>query len=436
MIIFVSSASGNRQTAARRGPMAAQRGTWIALAGIAIAAALLHVGNLVFLSSERGCDLRTFACPPQHDPFVAPDTAGYLHAMRELREQGIFGVSTIKRPPGYPALLLVAEDLTGSPRNVLWLSAVFAGLAAAAISWLVLRASGRLSLAIVAGVAFCWWPNALQFSPMLLTDGIHGFAAVAAVAATLCWRDSESGPAAALAGALWLLVQSLRLTFFWLPAVLPLLLVKRGASRFYRRGSVALWAIGFLMPGFLLTSNWLHHGAATLSEIPARNLACYSVPRLQAELGQGDFYPLRRDCIRRYRHLEPAARIAAQEHAAVRFLLAHPGRALSSFMGEVVRQLTHSMRPYYKVDLRPLYRDWPVPGKWFLPAFWAAAAIGLLIWARTAPLEAAFLGLVFVGVILPAATSHLVGGRLRFPLDLMFLPVVVAIANRFVRSRE
>ena len=403
------------------------------LAGLASAAALLHAANLVFLANTYECDLANFACAAGHDPFVAPDTAGYLHVMRELREHGILGASTLKRPPGYPALLLAA-DLTGSPRHVLWLSPLFAGLAAAALGWLALQWTARPLVMVVAALAFWWWPNALQLSPLLVTDGLHGFAVVAAVAATLHWRQSESGLAAALAGALWLLVQSLRLTFFWLPAVLPLLLVKRRASRFYRRSSFALWAIGFLMPGFVLASNWLQHGAAVLSEVPARNLACYTVPRLQAELGHGSFKELREACTQRYRDLEPAARIAAEERDAAHFLLAHPGLALSSFAGELTTQLTVPMRPYYHLELAPLYRYWPTPGAWFLAVFWAAAAIGLVLRARVAPLEAAFLALAFLGVMLPAATSHLVEGRLRFPLDMIFLPVVVALAGRAPRA--
>jgi len=188
------------------------------------------------------------------------------------------------------------------------------------------------------------------------------------------------------------------------------------------------------VPGFILTSNWLHHDAAVLSEIPARNLACYSVPRLQAELGQGSFKTLRKACTRRYRDFEPAARIAAEERDAMRFLLAHPGPALSSFTGELATQLTLPMRPYYHLELVSLYRDWPSPGTWFLAVFWTAAAGGLAMRARVAPLEAAFLALAFLGVMLPAATSHLVEGRLRFPLDLMFLPIVAAIAGHAPRT--
>ena len=192
-----------------------------------------------------------------------------------------------------------------------------------------------------------------------MTHGLHGFAAVAAVAATLYWRQLEPGPAATLAGAL-----SLRLTFFGLPAV--------------------------------------------LSELPARNLACSTVPRLRAERGEGSFKELRAACTQRYRDLEPFVRIAAEERDGARSLLAHLGLALSCLAGELATQLT---APDCQLELASLYPYWPTPGM-------------------------RFLAVAFLGVMLPAATSHLGEGRLRFPLDLMFLPVVVALGWRAPRGLE
>ncbi|MEE2678092.1 MAG: hypothetical protein VX546_05890 [Myxococcota bacterium] len=425
----------NRPEPGGRAPRTTRRRVAAVLLVLAGIAGSIHATNLLLLADRYGCDPVNFACREGHDPFVAPDTAGYLQAMLELRERGLFGASMLKRPPGYPALLLAA-DFTGAPRHVLWLSPVFAGLAAGAIGWLALRASRRLVVAVAAVLVFFWWPNALQLSPVLFTDALHGFAAVSALAATLYWRESESGPAAWLAGALWLFVQSLRVTFFWLPAVLPLLLLKRGASPFYRTGSVALWASGFLVPGFLLVSNAQHHGVFALSEIPARNLACYTVPRIQSELGEGAFKTLRRSCTQRYRHLSPAVRIASQERDAAAFLGAHPAAALASFAKEWVTQLTVPMRPYYHLELASLYRAWPTPGRWFLAIFWCGAAVGLAVRWRTVPREVVFLASLFVGIMVPAATSHLVEGRLRFPLDLVFLPVVFALPAVLWRRRK
>ena len=72
---------------------------------------------------------------------------------------------------------------------------------------------------------------------------------------------------------------------------------------------------------------------------------------------------------------------------------------------------------------------WRFPGRWFLGLFWLCGAFGLVLLLRSAPHEAAFLALAFIAVMLSAATSHLVEGRLRFPLDLLFLPVVAALLS-------
>lgn len=394
---------------------------------LAVVAALLHAGNLLYLAHASDCSPFTLRCDGGFGPFATPDTATYVRVADKILSEGILGTSYIVRTPGYPLLLSVPIALTGSPSPALWIGPLLAGLAAAAIAWMAFRMTGHPGPAVAAGIAFCCWPNTYQLSPLLLTDAAHGFAAVAALAATLWWRDSERAAAAALASGLWLFTELLRLTFLWIPAALPLLLFKRGASAFYVRCSLALWTLTFLPPCLMIGSNWLRHDVAAPSAIPAANLACYSVPRLRAEMGQGSFVSFRKRCTKSYLHLDYGERIPTQLADARRFLLAHAGPAAASFAGEIATQLTSPLRPYYYHYLAPLYAGWYVPGSWFLVLFWLCGALGLALLFRSAPHEAAFLALVFIGVMLPAATSHLVGGRLRFPLDLLFLPLVAAV---------
>jgi hypothetical protein len=399
----------------------------VLFASCASFAALLHAANLQYLAHAFGCDPLTLDCDGSPGPFATPDTAGYVRVAEEIRGRGLFAASYLQRLPGYPALLSLAIASTGSPTPALWLGPSLAALAAVAIAWMAFRLTGRTGAALAAGAAFCCWPDAYQLSPLLLTDAAHGFSAVAAFAATFRWRDTERAPAAACAAGLWLLAQSLRLTFFWIPILLPVLLFKRGASRRYLRGSFALWAPTLILPCLVIGSNWIRHGVAQPSAIPAENLACHSVPRLWAEMGRGSFVPLREACLRRYRGLDYAQRVTQQLADARRSLWAHPGRAAASFAGEIGNQLGAPPRLYYHRWLGPLYASWPVPGRWFSILFWLCAGVGLALRFRSAPSEAAFLALLFVGVMLPAATTHLAGGRLRFPLDLFFLPVVAAV---------
>jgi hypothetical protein len=56
--------------------------------------------------------------------------------------------------------------------------------------------------------------------------------------------------------------------------------------------------------------------------------------------------------------------------------------------------------------------------------------------ARQQPNVAFFLLISFVAVMAPATTSHWIGARLRFPLDLLFMPVVAALLPSLVARRR
>lgn len=94
----VSPDSKERPESTARARRVTRRRVATVLAGLAGTAALLHAANLLFLADRYGCNPVNFACRAGHDPFVAPDTAGYLQAMTELRERGLFGASMLKRP--------------------------------------------------------------------------------------------------------------------------------------------------------------------------------------------------------------------------------------------------------------------------------------------------------------------------------------------------
>lgn len=400
------------------------RGACAVLVGVAVLAAALHAANLLYLASTLGCDAPSLACPADVDPWGAPDTRGYLRVADSLRERGPLATSYLARLPGYPGLLAAIIAITGQPTPVLWIAPLLAAAAAAAIAWIALLLTESVAAALAAGLLFCAWPNAYQFSSQLLTDASHAFLAVAAFASSLRWRQAERPGAAWLAGALWVAAQSLRLTFFALFAILPLLLWKREASRHYLVGSIALWISTLVVPAFVIVSNHHHHGVLSPSLSAAANLACYATPRLRMGRDEGAFSRMRSRCLRRFEDKEPGPRIRAQMRYAFKTLGADPVATTRSFLHEIAAQTVFELRPHSREATRSLYPAWATTGSAVPLAFWICAIGGLIALARRDRALALFLVAAFWAVMLPAGTSHLVGARLRLPLDLFFLPLV------------
>ena len=365
-----------------------------------------------------GCESIGLVCPVTKPVPAAPDTRSYVEVAQQIRERGVLGADYYHRTPGYPLLLALSLALTDEPTPALWIGPLLAGIAAAAIAWIAGLLTGRVGGALAAGLLFCVWLNAYQYVPVLTTDATHGFLAVTAVAATLWWRDAEKAPVAAFAAGLWMAVQSLRHTFFALPALLPFLLWKRRASRAYLGLSLAIWVSTCVVPSFVVGSNWVRHGRL----LPAQ--ACYAVPRLKQEMGVGEFRSLRARCIRRYR-VDPVA----QSRRDWQYLLDRPGPAAKSFAREIKIQMLYPVRPFNHRSLERLYPSWTETHPSVITALWLASAGGLPILARRMLPVALFLGLALALVMLPAANVHAVGARIRFPMDLFFLPVAVVFGD-------
>ncbi len=414
------------------GPLAGRRlGVW--LAGIAGLALLLHAGNLLYLARAQGCRSPLLVCPTHVGPWGAGDYHTYRSVAVRIRDRGFFETSYLKRTPGYPLVLLSALTATGETSPARWLGPPAAALAAASIGWLAFHVTGSTAAAVLAGLLFCLWPSAFQLSSALRPDGPHAFLAVTALATTVGWRVTRHLPLAGLSAGLWLAVQSLRPTFFPLPLLLPILLWLPRASPSYRRASAALWLATVLVPAFVVGSNWRTHGIATPSHVLTVNLACYSVPRLKEELGLGSFHELRRECWSRYRRRPPQEKVPAQLEEASSFFRAHPLPALRSFAHEIGAQMLHPIRPWASRQQEALYPRWAAIGSAGVGAFWLLGIAGLYAVTLRDPRLAIFLLLSAAAVMLPAATSHLVGGRLRFPLELFMLPVAVAGAASIAR---
>ncbi len=404
------------------------------LTGAVVLVVGFHAANLLYIANGLNCEALTLACPERTAPWSQPDTNSYLRVAEALLEKGLLETSYLSRLPGYPALLAASIRITGGATPVLWLAALLAGAAAAAIAWITFVLTDRTAAALTAVLLFSVWLNAYQFSAQLLTDAPHAFLSVVAFAATLRWREREPAGAAWLAGALWMAAQSLRLTFFPLAVILPLLLWKRRPSGRYIAVSASLCLATAIVPALVIASNHRHHQVWSPSFSSSANLACHAVPRLQEELGMGRFRALRKKCHERFRGMEPAEKIPAQLDHAFAFLGQRPMLAFRSFAHEIGAQTTFPIRPYAVRTTRHFYPAWMTTSRRTLGLFWLCALGGLLVIARRDRGLALFLMATFWLVMIPAGVTHLAGARLRLPLDLLFIPLVVLFVQVVVSA--
>jgi hypothetical protein len=403
---------------------------WALLVGAGCVAACLQGLNIYYLATHFGCTPFRLACPGPFVPWVTNDSGDYVGVAQEILQKGPLHASYLRRMPGYPLLLATGIRLFGQPFPMLWVAPLLGAVAAIAIGWTAFTFIRRTWAAAMATFLFCAWPNAYQYSPLLMTDAVHACLAVTAFAATLAWLQTKRPLIGCLTAGLWMATQLVRPTFFLLPLLLPILLWHKGVKRPYARVSVGIWMATCIVPALIVMSNLVQHGMLIVSTVEPETLALYAVPHIQEEMGLGRFKDLRAAASRHYGSIADVRQLVTMERRdASEFLRAHPWMALRSFSHEIAEQLFEPLEPWnfeYRQG-RYLYpaRLWPPRGAIYL--FWTCAALGLVVIARPQPRVAFFLLLAFFLVMGPTATTHWAGDRLRFPLDLLFIPLVATL---------
>jgi hypothetical protein len=403
---------------------------WTLLGCLACVTAVLHWANLLYLAHYFACSLPRLTCPGLTSPWITRDTGSYRIVEGDIAHLGFLHASYLYRTPGFPLMLGAARLVFGDETLLLWFVPLLAAVGCMAAGWLAFAFTRRRRAALVAGLLFLAWPNAYALTPLLITDAAHGYLALIAFALTLAWIRTSRTLFGWLAGALWMATQSIRPTFFPLPLLLPILLWRRGPSRSAARVSLGIWLASTAVPTFIIASNGVQHGLAVVSILEPETLACYAIPRMQEELGLGNARDLRETVWNRYRSIEDVPeRAATERREAWAFIGAHTREALVSFRNELTEQLLTPMHP---PNLKPLMG---APGRSWLvlhgpiALFWFSAALGWILLAMREPRIALFMSAVFIAVMGPATTSHWVGDRLRFPLDLLFIPLAVVFID-------
>lgn len=409
---------------------------WPQGAALVIAAlvSVLHAINLLHLAYANGCTPSGFVCPGGVSPWITPDSNSYIQVAEDVLASGPLRASYLIRGPGYPWLLALAQRAFGTMLAALWMEPILAGVAAWSVMCIAHRLTGRRAAVLGAGLLAAAWPAMLAYAPELLTDAPHAFLAAAALATTVAWRERGGVRRAGLASLAWIACQTFRPTFFFVAALLPVLLVDAKGRARAATERLGIWLATLLVPAFVVGSNFVQHGVATASAIGPETIACYAMPRLRAALGEGDFFDIRDAAFARYRAISLPERIEVQRRDTRELIAAHPVEALLSLLRELRRQLLAAPRPFSRYEWAPLYPAWMSLPSGVNALFWVLALAGVAVLARRDPAFALFLLGAFVGVMVPAATSALIENRLRLPLDLWAMPLVVlalgAVANR------
>ena len=398
---------------------------WLLLAAAALTALTL-TANLTYLARSQGCEPSLHGCPVGNGPWMQPDSLGYMRLARQIRAHGFESITYERRTPGYPALMAGSLSLTGAALPTLWLTVPAGALAAAAVAWLATLAGGGRRTAAAAGGLFAVWPAVHAFAPLLLTDALHAFLCVTALAATLAWRDTGRAGWALAAAAAWMAAQTLRPNFFLVAPLLAILLYRPALPRRTAAVSAALCCAALLVPVGVVASNWVRVGVAAPSIKVAYAAACESVPKLRQRLGEGNHFALREECRERQRELAPAERMRTQNAEAIAAFAEHPFETAHMLFDSGLEQLLYPSMAVHRERFVDLYPAWLGVGSHAMALFWVAAFAGLLLLARSDLRLALFLAATFALVMGPGALVHTAGSRYRLPIELLFLPLAVA----------
>lgn len=390
--------------------------------------------HLVFVAMVFSESRRTHASKS-----LFPDSATYIATARNLVDHGAFSREVRSpyflepyRTPGYPILVAAAISTTGNPAAVIFLAPVFAALLAYSLVSLTAELVPDPTACRVAGCLAAFFPNGLGLSSAVLTDFVHGCVFAAAVWMTVRTLRRLSVTGTIVAAALWICAQLIRPTLSIAVLVIAVFGLALARSRRQIVVILVLMLASLPAPLFLASKNFEAHGVFSPTLLGEETFAEYAIPRAEALATGGDPEELRR-------------RTRAEDDVVAGRL---PGRTSYSRLYEAQKEHAHAVLRRY-----PLWvalelsmesgRQAIAPWDYLVTAF--AGRTFPIARALFAGLYLAFLALAFVGTFIVAqrrgravallfwvlfafwiatgCVSTFVGSRLRFPGDLVLIPL-------------
>ena len=361
-----------------------------------------------------------------------PDTLTYLQPARDILDNGVF--ASPWRLPGYSLVLTASIVLTGDERAALFVAPPLAALACYALMQLAAHLHPRA--VALTGILFAFYPGSLVLAGLLMTDAIGAYLVVVAVWAVIEALNNKQWmllvAAAALLGG-----EILRppLSFSGLFVFALALVVSR--SRAQWRRTLVLILVTLPLPLLFSLINLGTYGVFTISLLSTETMREYLYTHVETHDDDRAALALM-PAIRVENDIAAQARLNCQltnYYGCKHEIQAQQMEAIAQQYGygAVLRAMLLQARE--QLSSGNVYFFYSVLVDLLLMLYWLALLIlsfvGTYRLLKRRNLLPLALWLIFAYFLVTGATSAWVYARLRFPGDLLILPLAaVALVRR------
>lgn len=387
--------------------------------------------------------------------YCTDDTHTYVKPARNLIEAGAFSRENAPpfvwepyRLPGYPLLIALAFLVTGRGWPVLLLAPLFAALGTyvlVSMSW-HLRPSIRAAKAT--GIIAAFFPNSLGLSAMMLTDAIGGCLFVVAFFLTVVAIEKPNSLRTVWSALCWVACQMIRPSLALAGLFVAGIGLARARSRRQWIVTLSLVVLTLPVPLWLSFENYQAHGIFQPSLLGMSTMREYLFARVEASGNRRDYDSLRNN-IRHENALEaehsstvgktPYGRLYQIQRAQIQSIIADYGWSTVAkvYAIELLRQTLAPWDFLVVVLIGKTVQPIRIVLALLYGCFLLLALFGTVHLASStrAPLMLAIWFSYFLW-LLTGAVSTYVGSRLRFPGDLLLIPLAgIAVARLIQRQK-
>lgn len=373
------------------------------------------------------------------DSLLIGDSITYLIPAENLLNQGVFSRESAPpylwepyRTPGYPLVIAGSIALFGSYQWTLYLAAVTAGVAGGCAVWLTEQWGGNLLAQHIAGIIIALLPNSLGLAGMLLTDAVVGHLVLLWVC-LLYQGFARSADWSFGASALVLLcLQSLKPTLN-IGAVLIVVIGVLCSGLHRWKIGLAILLLALPLPIYFATMNLRDHGIFAPTLLDMATAREYLQANYLAEQAGIDYSTMVTQV--RAADRSSAAKLETpasfygrlyqiERNEVVEFLLHQPGQFVRTMFIEMIRQFAAPQEFALAVFVGEPVSWVRAIGSVLTMVLWASVMLGAWHLSRVGNWQPGLIVLSIIAIFLLASSlSHSVGARLRFPADLVAMPL-------------